>query len=108
MANDKRHEDTVARASRAFAKSLAIMERNNKQRGDTWREVGAAGAYIELRNCVARLRELVWEAKAVPSDRSRWEDEIRNVCEDIRNFSVFCELCVEEENMDGDKYKDGL
>jgi hypothetical protein len=122
MANEASAKSSVDLVKEMFDRSLTIFAQKNTDRGDIFKGVGAKGAYLELRSCVARLRKLIWEGKppevepvgedgvAYPEDEeafTAWVVEVMDVCDDARNFSAMLELCVLDQlNMDGRRYGD--
>lgn len=108
MANEGRAEESAKRAWELVRESLATFNEKNKERGDIFKAVGAKGAYLEIRTCTARLRKLIWDQGEVPAQDwwDNWMPEVKNVCEDLRNFSVMLQMCAEEFNLDGREFND--
>jgi hypothetical protein len=105
----ERVEDTKQQITMFLNKSLLVMLEKNAQRGDAWRNSGLLGQFVEIHSMYFRLRNLVWETKCQPlKDKAEWKAQIVNALEDLRNFTMLAELCVLEENWDGERFTDDI
>lgn len=93
----KVNEDLV----QSIAEAAEIMIRKNTERGDCWRATGMLGGFIELHSCYNRLRELIWERRPQMDDES-WRHDIKDCCQDLRNFSILIELALSANVYAGD------
>ena len=83
-------------------RSLNIMLKKNRQRGDAWRGSGLVGTFIDIHSMYARLRKLIWDMGSEASLKDEvWIAEVKNALQDMRNFTILSELCLEEENWKG-------
>lgn len=91
---------------RIFDNSLSVMLEKNSQRGDCWRNSGLLGQFIEIHSMYFRLRNLIWEIgpPILEHEYNNWEEQVRNALEDLRNFTMLGELCLIDDNFNGDKY----
>ena len=108
---DSRKVRTEVEIRRIFEDSMQVMLEKNRQRGDCWRNSGLIAQFVEIHSMYFRLRNLIWEDKeSIPdadSDKwTEWEQQVANALEDLRNFTMLAELCLQERNIRGEKYTD--
>lgn len=107
----ERMESTEIKIKEYYEQSLAIMLKKNRDRGDCWRNSGLKGQFIEIHSMYFRLRNLIWE-KGMPDPSSEeWESftkQVANALEDMRNFTMLAEMCLQEKNIDGKDFTNGL
>jgi hypothetical protein len=125
---EERIKDTEKCIEEYFERSKTTMLQKNQERGDCWRNSGLLGQFIEIHSMYFRLRRLIWDmgrprkpGKPISKggfvnmkaaleysnfyhDLFVWKDQITNALEDLRNFTMLAELCLEEDNWRGDKY----
>lgn len=100
-----RIQQTEEQIKKYFQESMDVMIEKNKQRGDCWRNAGLIAQFVEIHSMYFRLRNLIWNkfgnAQAFDPE---WNEQVINALQDMRNFTILAELCVEERNMGGDVY----
>lgn len=100
----ERIENTEHDIKEIMVSSVCIMLKKNKQRGDAWRFSGLIGQFIEIHSMYKRLRNLIWEIdtpKIGTDERVEWDKQIKNALEDLRNFTMLAEICLNENNIKG-------
>lgn len=119
----KRIQNTEKQIEEYFERSKATMLQKNRDRGDCWRNSGLLGQFIEIHSMYFRLRRLIWDmgrpkkpssfdrdfvnkTHQQANDMLHWEEQVRNALEDLRNFTMLAEMCLEEDNWKGDIYTD--
>lgn len=104
---DRRIVETEQALRLYMTNSLNTMLGKNRDRGDCWRNSGILGQFIEIHSMYFRLRNLIYEME-IPNPDSpewkKWSDQVQNALEDLRNFTMLCELCLQEKNPRGEKY----
>lgn len=79
------------------------MLKKNAGRGDAWRNSGLLGQFIEIHSMYFRLRNLIWETAGKPfGNIDDWKAQVSNALEDLRNFTMLAELCLLEDNYNGE------
>lgn len=112
---EQRIADTEEKLNAYMAKSLATMLEKNRGRGDAWRASGVMGQFVEIHSMYNRLRNLVWELGAPKGVQAAWDNgtrqdnndwvlQVQNALEDLRNFTMLAEMCLEEGNWAGNKF----
>ena len=103
-----RIEKTEKQINQYFDKSKSIMIQKNRDRGDCWRNSGLLAQFIEIHSMYFRLRNLLWIGE-IPKDLPpEWRDQVQNALEDLRNFTILAEMCLNEGNIKGEEYCNGL
>ena len=100
---NERIEKTEKDIKDVFEKSIQVMLKKNRQRGDCWRSSGLQGQFVEIHSMYNRLRNLIWEI-GNKMDNKDWKDQVANALEDLRNFTMLAELCLDENNFKGDGF----
>jgi len=78
---------------------LKVFVRKNKQYGNSFEEVGAKGAYIEIQAKHARLRELLWKADA--ESIAQHLGDIQQNSLDLSIYGVILCMCMAAGNVYG-------
>lgn len=70
--------------------------------GETWTRLGLLGIYVKLFIKEGRLNNLIWKnhGKKEPNNES-----IRDTLIDMAAYAVYGIICLDEDNIDGDKAK---
>jgi len=96
-----RTRDTEVKIRKFFDDSIKTMVKKNKDRGDCWRNSGLLAQFIEIHSMYFRLRNLIYLKGWPNEDIDGWKDQVNNALEDMRNFTVLAQICVEENNYKG-------
>jgi hypothetical protein len=85
----------------------------NTKRGDSWRDIGAIGLFLEVRTMYLRLRDMVWNeltdkerplgefGSEDPDDIIEHRKRVFDCLTDLRAYTVLLELAVRDENYFG-------
>jgi len=101
---------TPHRVKKLFACDLRRMSVANNERGDSWRDIGALGLFLEVRTMYLRLRGLLWDqmVSLVDGDCGQVLDKIalRNALQDLRNYAALLELAIDDDLIGGSRESD--
>ena len=62
---------------------------------------GCSGGFAEIHSCYNRLRELLWVRKP-KMDNEDWRADVKDACQDLRNFTTLIELALHANMYAGD------
>ena len=97
-------DKTENEIEKVVAESTRIMIKKNRERGDCWRATGLRGQFIDIHTCYNRLRTSVWTKGLPPDKRAEWAADVLDSLRDMRNYTVLAEMCLAEDNYDGEDY----
>jgi len=74
--------------------SLQLMLRKNKDYGSSFRTGGYLGCFMDMRSVFSRLIQMTYKG----FNENKWNKaKLRDKLQDIRNFAVLAEICLDED-----------
>ena len=81
-----------------FQEARELRIRKDKDYKSSWRDLGAKGLFVRIRDKVNRLKSLLWDG----NDRQVDDENLRDTAVDLVNYGLYLIYCLDHGMMTGD------